>query len=641
MSNIRFFQFDVKKGIIGSALGLCALLCGIFLSAPLAGVLLCAGFVLFGFIRITARYTWLNAIFSVFWTVAVLVATWYSTLTVINSVIYLQTNWTLFLLNALVMLLVFLVCFVLCAHVRASLIIGASVMEFLSVANGLVYQFRGKELLSFDVLSFATALNVVEQYSATITASMYFGWALWALTIFALLTFPFPRVKKPILTRVIALVLVACGTSSLLALSSDVQTELWDTRGSVVNGYYLNFVLSIRDSAVKKPDGYSALALPQETERFETEGDHPNVIVIMNEAFADFRVFGGELNTNIPVLPYYDELMKESIHGYALASIFGGNTSNSEFEFLTGHTMAFLPAGSVAYQQFIQEKMYALPHLMNTYGYHSIATHPYHANGWSRKRNYPLFGFAESTFLDSYPQENLLRTYVSDQEMYEFMWEKFTTKEKAPLFFFGVSMQNHGGYGYTGEDFEKTISLTDYPDQFPRAEQYLSSIHESDNALRYLIENLRNYPEDTVVLMFGDHLPRVEAGFFQAMNGGEIDTLDEQMKQYSVPFFIWANYDLEAKEVEHTSLNYLVRYLLEAANLDLPPYYRAMRELEKVIPAINSLGFYSAKDGCYRSFEDAPSDEADALAHLAGLQYNNLFDFGKRNYSYFGQLLGE
>lgn len=639
MLNCHAIQFDLRKGIFGIILGLSAFFCGLALSVPLAGALLGLGFIAFGFFRFTPQKKWISAILAVIWTTAILLATWFSTLTVINSVIYLQTNWTLFLLNALVMLLVCCVIFIATANWKLSVILGASLLEFLSVANGLVYQFRGKELLSFDVLSFATALNVVEQYSATITDSMYFGWALWALAVFATLSFPRVRAGKPMRVRIASLVLVVFSSFTLFSLSSDVQTELWDTRGSVVNGYYLNFLLSIRDSAVKKPTGYSAASLPQDAEPLDTSGDHPNVIVIMNEAFSDFRVFGGELNTNIPVLPYYDKLMKESIHGYALASIFGGNTSNSEFEFLTGHTMAFLPAGSVAYQQFIQEKMYALPHLMNTYGYRSIATHPYYANGWSRKRNYPLFGFAESTFIDSYPQQNLLRTYVSDQEMYEFIWQKLTTKEHSPLFLFGVSMQNHGGYGYTGEDFVKTISLTDYPDQFPRAEQYLSSIHESDNALRYLVENLRDYPEDTVILMFGDHLPRVEAGFFQAMNGGEIDTLDEQMAQYSVPFFIWANYDLEAKEVEHTSLNYLVRYLLEAANLDLPPYYRAMQELEGVIPAINSLGFYSAKDNCYRAFEDASPAEADALARLAGLQYNNLFDFGKRNFIYFGQFI--
>lgn len=639
MKKLSFIQFDLRKGIFGAILAIVVFFASLSLSAPISGALLAVGFLLFGFIRIVPKSKWPTPVFSIFWTCAILAATWFSTLTVINSVIYLQTNWMLFFLNAFVMLLVCGVVFVLTAHWSLSVVIGAAILELLSVANGLVYQFRGKELLSFDVLSFATAMNVVDQYSATITASMFFGWALWALALFAQFSFPPLRAAKPIRVRIAALILVVFSSYSVLSLSEEIQTELWDTRGSVVNGYYLNFLLSIRDSAVEKPDGYSAKNLPQSAEPLQTEGDHPNIIVIMNEAFSDFRVFGGDLNTNIPVLPYYDALMKESVHGYALASIFGGNTSNSEFEFLTGHTMAFLPTGSVAYQQFIQEKMYALPHLMNTYGYHSIATHPYHANGWSRKRNYPLFGFAESTFLDSYPNEKLLRTYVSDQEMYEFMLEKLENKESSPLFLFGVSMQNHGGYGYTGEDFVKTISLTDYPEQFPRAEQYLSSLHESDNALRYLIEKLRDYPEDTVVLMFGDHLPRVENALFEALNGGSLDTLEEQMEQYSVPFFIWANYDLEEQVVEHTSLNYLVRYLLDAAGLDVPPYYRAMQELEAVIPAINSLGYYSAEAQCYRAFDEATPEEADALSRLAGLQYNNLFDFGRRNEVYFGQFL--
>lgn len=635
-----FVQLDIRKGILGLLLGLAVFVIGSTLSAPISSALLALGFVLFGFLRINFRSPLAKLLCGVFWTAAILVATWFSTLTVINSVVWLETTQRLFNLNALCMLLVCGGLFVLTANWSASLSAGAVVLELLCTANGFIYQFRGKELLSFDVFSFATALNVAEQYSASVSAMMFFGWALWGLALFAQFSFPLVRSpKNTARTRAVSLIAVLSLSLFLFSASSDVQTELWDTRGSVVNGYHLNFLLSIRDSAVKKPQGYDPKTLPQESTPVDIEGPRPNVIVIMNEAFSDFRVFGGPLNTNIPVLPYYDSIMDECIHGYALASIFGGNTSNSEFEFLTGHTMTFLPAGSVAYQQFIQGRLFALPHLMNSYGYKSIATHPYYANGWSRKRNYPILGFSESTFIDSYPNQNLLRTYISDQEMYEFMINRLNQETKSPLFFFGVSMQNHGGYNYTGEEFVKTVSLTDYPDRFPLAEQYLSSLHASDSALEYLIENLRNSLEDTIVLLFGDHLPRVETELFEALCGGPLDTLDEQMRQYSVPFFIWANFDLDAREIEHTGLNYLSSYLLEAAGLPLSPYHKALKTLSETVPALNPMGYYSAEQDKYLPFEEASQEDADALNLLAFLQYNNLFDPSARSFNLFDQYL--
>lgn len=634
-----FIQFDLRKGILGILLGITVFAISCALSAPLSGALLALGFVLLGFVRLTFRSKLAKLLCGVLWTVAILTATWYSTLTVINSVVWLETTQRLFNLNALCMLLVCVVLCVLTANWNASVTAGAVLLELLCTANGFIYQFRGKELLSFDVFSFATALNVAEQYSASVSAMMFFGWALWGLAVFAQFSFPPLRSVGSARTRAVSLITALSLSLFLFSASADVQTELWDTRGSVVNGYYLNFLLSIRDSAVQKPQGYDPETLPQESTPVCLHEDGPNVIVIMNEAFSDFRVFGGPLNTNIPVLPYYDSIMDECIHGYALASIFGGNTSNSEFEFLTGHTMAFLPAGSVAYQQFIQGHLFALPHLMNSYGYKSIATHPYYANGWSRKRNYPILGFEESTFIDSYPNQNLLRTYISDQEMYEFMLNRLNQETESPLFFFGVSMQNHGGYGYTGEDFVKTISLTDYPDQFPRAEQYLSSLHASDSALEYLIENLRNSSEDTIVLLFGDHLPRVENELFEALCGGPLDTLEEQMRQYSVPFFIWANFDLDARVIEHTGLNYLSTYLLEAAGLPLSPYHKMLQELSETIPAINPLGYYSAVQGKFLTVEEAPPQDANAIDRLAFLQYNNLFDPSARSFTLFSQFL--
>ena len=202
-----------------------------------------------------------------------------------------------------------------------------------------------------------------------------------------------------------------------------------------------------------------------------------------------------------------------------------------------------------------------------------------------------------------------------------------------------VTMQNHGGYDYVGENYEQTIELVGYEGEYPLAEQHLSMLHETDKAMEYLLKELESYSEDTVVLFFGDHYPKVESEFYDELHGGTFDTLSQQMKKHTVPFFVWANYNIEEGTVECTSLNYLSRYLLDAAGFDLPPYYHFLFNLEQSIPAMNALGYYSISQKDFLSYEAAPEAESALLNEYAILQYNNLFDIKNRNPIFYGQYL--
>ena len=262
------------------------------------------------------------------------------------------------------------------------------------------------------------------------------------------------------------------------------------------------------------------------------------------------------------------------------------------------------------------------------------------ANGWSRPTVYPYLGFPESTFVDDYPQQNLVRKYVSDREMFAYVLDALDSKgSEEPLFLFGITMQNHGGYLYEGENYTKTIELQGYSGEYPMAEQYFSLIRETDKAVEYLIGELKDYPEDTGVLFFGDHLPGIETGFYEELYGGSFDTLDRQMLSYTVPFVIWANYDIPEQTVECTSLNYLGRYLLEAAGMELPPYYSFLKDLEERIPAVNAMGYYSNSRQTYLPLSEAEGEEAQWLSRYEILQYNGMFDKNGRSDVFFGQYI--
>ncbi len=387
--------------------------------------------------------------------------------------------------------------------------------------------------------------------------------------------------------------------------------------------------------------GYSVLTINEyetDTETVDSveEDDYPTIIVIMDESFSDLRVLGSNLQTNIEVTPFLDSLNENVIKGYALSSVFGGNTANSEYEFLTGNTMAFLPKGSIAYQQYVKSSTASLVSCLELFGYSSFATHPYLPNGWLRTTVYPFLSFDGFSFIDDYPNTNIIREYISDQEMFEYIVEQYEGRDETiPFFLFGVSMQNHGSYEYEEDDFEETIWLEGSAGSYPKAEQYLSLIHETDSALEYLISYFQAVDEPVVIVFYGDHLPSLEEEFYEEVHGGSFDTLDEQELKYTVPFFIWANYDIEEQEVSLTSLNYLSTYVMEVAGLQKSAYQEFLSDVMEVIPAINSQGYYSLANGCFMDVDDAEGEEAEMLLKYWQIQYNGMFDGDNRSQVFF------
>ena len=514
-----------------------------------------------------------------------------------------------------------------------------------AIANSYVSQFRGREILYSDLASAKTAMMVVGEYTPQFSFRMALGLSLWVLIFFSQFSFDdYPVIKKG-RSRMVSAITALCLSVMVLLGSQGLNTRTWGGQGSSVNGFYINFILSARDAKIEMPEEYSALKVADIEQDYTLNSesiiseDAPDVIVIMNESFADLHVLGDNFQTNEPVMPFWDSLQENTVKGYALTSVYGGSTANAEFEFLTGMTMGFLPAGSTPYQQYLSKETTSLAWLFRSYGYTTWATHPYYKNGWARNTVYPLIGFEESTFIDAYPQKQMVRYWVGDREMYEYLLEKLNASEDEPQFVFGVTMQNHGGYTYEGDDFQQSIQLAGYDKEYPWTEQYLSLVRESDKAIEYLLTELENRERDTVVLIFGDHLPGLESDYYDAVHGGAFVELEERMLKYKVPFVIWANYDISEKWVECTSLNYLGRYLLEAAQVELPPYYQFLADLEEAIPSMNAMGYYSVSQRRFVPFDQATAEEQEWLNKYERVLYNNLFDRESTSYLLFDQYL--
>lgn len=563
--------------------------------------------------------------------------------TILSTENFMRISNRTFALNVLCILGLYLLVHAMTNHIAWTYAICHTGLLVLAFIDYYVYLFRGNEFTFADIRSLGTGLSVAEHYRITLHTH---GLIVLLLSVAVFLLFLW---KGRLRFRRAWRVRTLCGLFGVLSLvfvlfeSGNISTETWQQKGSYRNGYVLNFTLSVRDSFVGKPKGYDEAFIEQlekqygvmPTDAANRQQKEPTIIVIMNESFADLSVLG-ELQTNIPLTPFLDGLRENTTRGYALSSVFGAKTPNSEWEYLTGHSMAFLPEGSVVYQQYLKENAPSLVSTLKGQGYSCVAMHPYYSTGWSRNQVYRDLGFDEMYFLESFDKTRLLREYITDEELYDRIIERYENRKlKEKLFVMGISMQNHGGYTKTYENFTEECMKTGK--SYTDANQYFSLVHESDKALEKLITYFEQEEEPVEIVFFGDHQPSLNANFYPLLNKKGLSglTLSEVEQLYMVPFFVWTNYDSGEEEVEITSLNYLSVYTLEKANLPLPPYYQLLSDIQKKIPAINSRGYYSKSKGEYLHLEDAAGEEALWLQTYHMIQYNAMFDEKHRSRVFF------
>lgn len=556
-----------------------------------------------------------------------------------------------FIANYLVYLLLYGVAYALTNRIGVSGIIISSILSIFGLVNHFVLNFRGTPFVPLDFLGAGTAANVAQNYDFTPTCQMILSGLMLACMIALGIKVTYVnRVRRKAARRSVytlatfaAVMFVFYGTPFLSSLN--ITANLWNQlSGYKQQGSVVSFWLNTKTLFVNEPDEYSAEKVEEiankttntvESSNASSKGESqqkvkPNIIAIMNETWSDLSAIGNEFEVSEDPMPFYHSLTENTIKGNLFVSIYGNGTSNSEFEFLTGNTLAFLPSGCNAYEQYIREETDSLVSTLANQGYSRTAVHPYYGDGWNRDVVYPLLGFENFYDLNYFSQNNLMRRYVSDSDNYKKIISLFENRDQdKPFFLFNVTMQNHGGYDIQYPNFPETVTLPwDTENQYPKTQQYLSLMKETDNAFKELVEYFSKVEEPTIIVMFGDHQAKIEQEFYENVlfGGKSISSLslEENQQRYITPFVIWANYDIEEQYIEQISANYLSTLLLETAGLEMTPYNQYLWSLYQQLPVINAVG-YIDKNNTYYDYK-TESEYSGMLEDYKILQYNNMFD---------------
>ena len=522
---------------------------------------------------------------------------------------------------------------------KFGLVVTALLTGIVGIINHFITAFRGTPLVPWDLFSLNVALTVLPTFKFTVTKKAVYGFILFVITLIILAkvklqSFANGKVKKSyrVLSCSAIIIFVICFYLTNMIAWFDLN-ENWDPKEEYHNnGLVASLFKQSRNLIIKDPEGYDIESLTNLAKSIEVpiiqneeNQEMPNIIVIMNESFADLTVVG-DFKTNTEYLSYFNSLKENTIKGNLHVSIFGATTPNSEWEVLTSNSMAFVPKRTVPYQQYVLRKSYSLASIFKELDYSTTAIHCYYPQGYNRNLAYPRLGFDK--FYSMYELKDLtyIREYPDDISTYKNIIDIYENKGNKKMFNFTLTMQNHGSY--TDENFENTVIAED--GQYPKLNQYLSLIKIADQSLKELLTYFENQEEHTIIVMFGDHQPYVEDEFYNEMlaqNYEDITSKEAVENKYITPFMIWANYDIKEENyasVTDISTNYLASLILDVANIQKTPYLHFLDQLRNEIPIITGNG-YMDKNGIYHDFSEE-TEYTKLIEEYHYLQFNNMFD---------------
>lgn len=446
----------------------------------------------------------------------------------------------------------------------------------------------------------------------------------------------FPKLKLRDSIEGVAASLILLVSFTLIALlgQGNFYVSTWrQVTANRRNGYFLNFVMNCSTLYNPKPSGYSAqtaediVASAKDTYHTDDSTDvKPNIIAIMDETFSDLSYLGdlGLTNTD-DVMPFVHSLADDdnAITGHLVVPAWGGGTCNSEYEFLTANSYAFFQSGSYPMLQYVHSNTESLASVLSAQGYQTMAIHPYYATGWGRHRAYPHMGFDTFLSLDDFDDDaEILRRYISDDSSFDRVIEEYEKENKEsddPFFCFNVTIQNHCSYDTTYDNFPETVEF-EHESIYPSTKQYLSLIQRSDQAIEKLVEYFSKVDEPTIIVLFGDHQPYIENSFYNyLLSGSNKSSAEITMDEHTVPFFIWANYDIDGYDAGRISANYLGPLTLDTANVEMSEYQEYVYSLMDTYPVISCVGCIDPNG------IQVPLEIAD-LSDYKIAQYQNVFD---------------
>lgn len=321
----------------------------------------------------------------------------------------------------------------------------------------------------------------------------------------------------------------------------------------------------------------------------ETNSDKPNIVMVQLESFFDPTLVKYLQFSQDPV-PNFRKLKENFSSGYLTVPSVGAGTANTEFEVLTGMSLQFFGPGEYPYKTILKESTAeSVNYDLKELGYSTHAIHNNKGTFYGRNSVFSQLGFDTFTSLEYMnveeytPKDWAKDFYLTDEIL------KCLNSTEGSDFVYTISVQAHGDYPSEPILENPQIKVSGLPDEATTNSftYYINQVYEVDQFIGELVETLSNIDEDTVLVLFGDHLPTL--GF-----------KDEDLVNNSIfqtEYVVWSNFDMEKNDQDLTAYQ-LTSSVLNSVNID---------------------------NGVLTKYHDQFKNNSDYLTDLKLLQYDMLY----------------
>jgi phosphoglycerol transferase MdoB-like AlkP superfamily enzyme len=406
---------------------------------------------------------------------------------------------------------------------------------------------------------------------------LYRGWRSWRLAT-APMTWRSRALRLAIAAPALAyfVSIMDYATFSWVRDRLQIVPVMWDQKENYAsNGFAIAFALNVPMAKVKAPPLYKDDVLDAiwtKQASIAMPAQKPDIIMVMSESFWDPTLLP-QTKIEPDPLPNVRELRSGSM----FSPEFGGMTANVEFEALTGFSNAFLPYGSIPYQQYVRGSMPTLATFFQSQGYETTAIHPFEGWFWNREHVYSAFGFDRFLSIEKLPPMKSRGPLVSDDSLTDEIIRRADATDR-PFFTFAVSLQGHGPYEPNRyRNAQIRVNSAASSSTALSIQSYAEGVADADRSLKRLVNWAQKREQPTVIVFFGDHLPPLNKGYTET--GFLKEPVPERREAPSAlalhretPLIIWSNKTGVMKDVGSISPSLIPLKMLETAGINHPYY---------------------------------------------------------------------
>ncbi|MCR5099200.1 MAG: LTA synthase family protein [Lachnospiraceae bacterium] len=411
----------------------------------------------------------------------------------------------------------------------------------------------------------------------TMQNTNYFSWgqaivsasAILGYIIYLIILFKITKPDESILSLPVRLCIILLSFISVIPLTyglrkTGVLTSYFGNlaQGYSDYGYIYGFATSALDRGMTRPLGYSEktirsiLRKSNDDETTLDPGDAPNIVVVLLESYFDVDEANFIICDEDP-MPFFHYLEDNYSTGHMTAPVVGAGTCNTEFEVLTGMTCQFFGPGEYPQKTVFKDikNCESAASVLKPLGYSSTAVHNYGGDFYSRKNAFSKMGFdrficeetldiTDYTPMGSWPTDGILIQPTLDA----------MAATDGPDFVYTITVGTHGDYpGYEvikdpaiGVITKGKTTAANYQWLY-----YINMLHNMDNWMQDYIMALNSTGEDTLVIMFGDHLPTI------GHREREVKTRD----LYQTKYVTWNNFGMKKKDADLYAYQVVAEYM--------------------------------------------------------------------------------